>query len=146
MIVLSCVGVYIVEFVLVFLGHMHKLMVEVEKYNNSMKWVKGDAAKASNMKKSETLRHALEDSLERALLPPICAVIAFVDPHYNMELLQNDDPVTTQLWLSLFKLCGPLGLEFESIREPNSSVSTEENSCSMIWFWEKPDYSKSFPV
>ena len=132
MIVLSCVGVYIVEFVLVFLGHMHKLMVEVEKYNNSMKWVSGDAAKVINMMKSETLSHALEVSLERALLPPICAVIAFVDPHCNMELLQNDDPVTTQLWLSLFKLCGSLGLQFESIREPSSSVSTEENSCSTL--------------
>ena len=45
------------EFVLVFLKHMFKLMCDAERYAPmKIQWVKSDAAKASNMKKSETLR------------------------------------------------------------------------------------------
>jgi len=45
------------EFVLVFLTHIQKLLEDQEQYvAHAGHWVKSDAAKASNMKQSETLR------------------------------------------------------------------------------------------
>lgn len=68
-------------------------------------------------------RHSLEDSLERALLPPLTAVIAFVDSHHNLELLLNSDQESAELWISIFRLCPSHGLNFENLRQPTSSVS-----------------------
>lgn len=49
----------VVDFLRIFLSHVYSLMKEEEKYSRSQ-WVKTDAAKASHMKKSETLRLGLQ--------------------------------------------------------------------------------------
>ena len=47
----------LVDFLKLFLTHVHGLLREQEDANMKTDWVKVDAAKASNMKKSETLRY-----------------------------------------------------------------------------------------
>jgi len=47
--------VFIAEFRGVFLKHVYELLRRQEEFSTS-DWVKTDAANASNMKKSETLR------------------------------------------------------------------------------------------
>lgn len=70
-----------------------------------------------------TCRHSLEDSLERAFVSPLAAVIAFIDCHQNLDLRLNADETIALLWDSIFDLCGSFGLNFEDIRAPNASVS-----------------------
>lgn len=45
-------------FLEVFLRHAHDMLAKQDEYSHSQ-WVRADAAKASNMKRSETLRYAL---------------------------------------------------------------------------------------
>ena len=56
----------ILEFQRIFLTHVHNLLKDQDENNprsNEMgRWVKADAANASNMKHSETLRYVLLDS------------------------------------------------------------------------------------
>lgn len=67
------------DFVHVFLDHMLLLMVDAEQGNtNKSQWVKSEAAKASNMKKSETLRF---ECPSRFLLFPGIKCFVFINPH-----------------------------------------------------------------
>ncbi|XP_067940320.1 E3 ubiquitin-protein ligase rnf213-alpha-like [Watersipora subatra] len=104
-----------------FLTHLYTLLKEQDDANVSVDkkgdWVKFDAAKASNMKKSETIRHAIEDSLERAFRPALAAIITFIDPQHNIQLLNSskENVQMVQLWLSFFSKADDLGLNFESL-------------------------------
>ena len=77
-------------------------------------------------------RHALEDSLERAFRPAVAAVIAFIDPHKNMRLVQTN-PACNDLWISIFDICDKLGLSYEKLikaapGKAPSSVSAYNNT------------------
>ncbi|XP_067940321.1 E3 ubiquitin-protein ligase RNF213-like [Watersipora subatra] len=108
------------EFCKEFLTHVYNLLKEQDDMNMQTQWVKVDAAKASNMKKSETIRHALEDSLERAFRPALAAVIAFMDHQHNLQLLKGSKEVV-KLWLDIFTKSDELGLNFESLTKGTTS-------------------------
>ena len=57
-------------------------------------------------------RHALEDSLERALVPALAAVISFVDVRMNLALME-DRGMRADIWLQVFDQCGSLGLNVD---------------------------------
>ncbi|KAF6041607.1 hypothetical protein EB796_000120 [Bugula neritina] len=106
------------EFRRLFLGHAQSLLKHQDESNStSLKWVKNDAAKASNMKESETLRHSLEDALERAFVPALAAVISFIDVRQNLLILsQPADDISSDLsslWLQIFGQAHKLGLNFD---------------------------------
>ncbi|KAF6032077.1 hypothetical protein EB796_009577 [Bugula neritina] len=113
------------QFVLVFLTHIQKLLEDQEQYvAHAGHWVKSDAAKASNMKQSETLRHALEDALERAFVPALAAVISFIDVRQNLLILSQSADFHS-LWLQIFIECHKLGLNFEAIAGNSDSAQPQ---------------------
>ncbi|XP_067937583.1 E3 ubiquitin-protein ligase rnf213-alpha-like [Watersipora subatra] len=111
------------QFLEIFLEHAHKLLSEQGQYISSH-WVKADAAKASNMKQSETLRHAVEDSLERAFVPALAAVISFVDVRENLKLLLSNSPFKG-LWLQIFSNCDKLGLTFDQLTKHSAAGTSK---------------------
>ena len=59
-------------------------------------------------------RHALEDSLERAFVPGLAAVISFIDVRGNIRMIQAPGDLNN-LWLRLFSECGKLGLKYSQL-------------------------------
>ena len=57
-------------------------------------------------------RHALEDSLERAFVPGLAAVISFIDVRKNLELMADRGPLPN-IWLEIFRQCDLLGLQVD---------------------------------
>ena len=64
-------------------------------------------------------RQALKDSLERAFVPALAAVISFIDVRRNLVLLDVGGPMS-DIWLRIFKQCHNLGLQVD----PLTLVST----------------------
>ncbi|XP_067936897.1 E3 ubiquitin-protein ligase rnf213-alpha-like [Watersipora subatra] len=111
------------EFSQLFVKSVYSLLRSEEEVHYNYNWVKADAAKASNMKESETLRHALEDSLERAFVPALAAVISFVDVKENLQLLSSDTPFKS-LWLQIFANSDKLGLTFDHLTKRSGADSS----------------------
>lgn len=59
-----------------------------------------------------TCRHALEDSLERAFVPGLAAVISFIDVRKNLAMMDARGPLSN-IWLEIFDQCAKLGLEVD---------------------------------
>lgn len=76
-------------------------------------------------------RHSLEDALERAFRPAVAAVIAFIDPQNNLQLLKNSDGNIQQLWIDIFRECDTLGLSFNQITKV-SVGSSPSSVCNYI--------------
>lgn len=69
-------------------------------------------------------RHAIEDSLERAFVPALAAVISFIDVRDNLQMLTTDDAdFMTHLWMSIFMECHKLGLTFEQLTRNNEQTN-----------------------
>ena len=52
--------------------------------------------------------------MERAYRPAIAAVLAFIDPHDNLQLLHGSTSVA-DLWMKLFAQSDHLGLTFDRL-------------------------------
>lgn len=65
-------------------------------------------------------RHALEDSLERAFVPALAAVVSFIDVRENLRLLNSTTPLK-QLWIEIFSQADKLGLTFEHLTKQSTS-------------------------
>ena len=64
-------------------------------------------------------RHALEDSLERAFVPGLAAVISFIDVRRNLAVMDGIGPMS-DIWLQVFRQCPDLGLQVD----PQTMVGT----------------------
>lgn len=85
-------------------------------------------------------RRSKLDTLERELVPPFAAIIAFIDPMRHLYLLLKEDGTNTQqrLWLDLFAVCKHHGLSYDSLRdETDGSVCNVTTTCynAIIPFW-----------
>ena len=68
-------------------------------------------------------RHALEDSLERAFVPALAAVISFIDVKGNLQLLDSD--TLTSIWMAVFEKINKLGLTFEHLTKQRDSAGSK---------------------
>ncbi|XP_067935230.1 E3 ubiquitin-protein ligase rnf213-alpha-like [Watersipora subatra] len=108
------------EFLLPFMKHVHHLLKKQEDGEAQIHWIRTDAVKASNMKQSETMRKALEDSLERALTPAMAGVVSFIDVRANLLIVNSAS--FKELWLQIFTNCDKLGLTFEDLVKGNDKL------------------------
>ena len=69
-------------------------------------------------------RHALEDSLERAFVPGLAAVISFIDVRGNIQIIKSPG-VLNRLWLQLFSECDKLGLTYSKLTAGQQGAVSE---------------------
>ena len=69
-------------------------------------------------------RHALEDSLERAFVPALAAVISFIDVKGNLQLLDSGTSLTS-IWMAVFAKINKLGLTFEHLTKQRDSAGSK---------------------
>ena len=63
-------------------------------------------------------RHALEDSLERAFVPALAAVVSFIDVRQNLLLLTSNASLEP-LWMLIFAHANKLGLTYDAEKSPS---------------------------
>lgn len=68
-------------------------------------------------------RQEVKDALERAFVPVIAAVAAFIDCNCNLQLLKEAGKNIEELWRNIFEVCDTEGLTFDTITKGASSVT-----------------------
>ena len=91
-------------------SHIHHLLKEHESiFQQGDKWVLNEAMDATKLQSSGTFRKVLARKLDEEMSRPFAKIIAFIDCHSNLNLLDQalsgrSDTSFAYLWLAIFGL------------------------------------------
>lgn len=86
--------------------HVHKLLQEHDEVRQDTRnWVMNEAMNAKRLQQGGTFRNALFRRVDDAVIPIFSEIIATIDQHYNLNLIDPSDQNSplSQLWLQIFQ-------------------------------------------
>ena len=101
--------------------HIHRLLNEREHiYEQGADWVLVEALDTKKLHSNGTLQNVLARKLDDEMSRPFTEIIAFIDRHYNLDLLDeafNDRSKAyfARLWLAIFRLETILPFKFSDL-------------------------------
>lgn len=82
--------------------HIHRMLGERETIHKDDNWVLNEAMDMHHLQTGGTFMNVLSRKLDDIIIPCLAEIIAFVDRHCNLNLLELSPTLLSQFWLKIF--------------------------------------------
>ena len=124
--------------------HIHRLLEEREHiFEHGANWILEEALDTKKLQSSGTFRNVLTRKLDEEMSRPFTEIIAFIDRHYNLDLLNQDrsEEHVIRLWLAIFELPTLLPFRFsdlitvQKVPGVGGRMSVSDFKCQFPFSW-----------
>ena len=124
--------------------HIYRLLKQREDDRHGLThWVLDEALSSTNLEVGGTFRNVLARRIDEVVIPIFAGIVASIDHHYNMDLINPKDKESpiSQFWLAMFRNPKVLQLRYSEMVQGGKVPGLvgrkleDDFKCKLPFFW-----------